>query len=75
MANTTDPQSRLLKTRNGWVQGYNCQTAVSDDEFLVSARATQDTNDLDQFVPTADDVLATAGKLPGAPAAVTSPSA
>ncbi|WP_370943400.1 transposase [Amycolatopsis sp. cg5] len=63
VANTTDPQSRLLKTRNGWVQGYNCQTAVSDDEFLVSARATQDTNDLDQFVPTADDVLATAGKL------------
>jgi transposase len=63
IANLTDPQSRLLKTRNGWVQGYNCQTAVSDDEFLISARATQDANDLEQFVPTTDDITATAQEL------------
>ena len=62
-ANLTDPDSRLLKTRNGWVQGYNCQTAASEDEFLVSARATQDANDLEQFVPTTDDVTATAAHL------------
>jgi transposase len=62
-ANTTDPESRLLKTRNGWIQGYNCQTAVSDDAFIVSARATQDTNDVAQFVPTVDDVTATAARL------------
>ena len=51
-ANLTDPESRLLKTRNGWIQGYNCQTAVSDDAFIISARATQDPNDIAQFVPT-----------------------
>jgi hypothetical protein len=62
-ANLTDPDSRLLKTRGGWIQGYNCQTAASEDEFLVSARATQDANDLEQFVPTTDDVTATAGHL------------
>lgn len=62
-ANLTDPDSRLLKTRNGWLQGYNCQTATSTDEFLVSARATQDANDLEQFVPTKDDVTATAAHL------------
>ena len=62
-ANVTDPESRLLKTRNGWIQGYNCQTAVSDDEFFISARATQDTNDIAQFVPTVQDLTATAGQL------------
>jgi hypothetical protein len=62
-ANLTDPDSRLLKTRNGWVQGYNCQTAVSDDEFILCARATQDANDLAQFVPTKDDVTATTDLL------------
>jgi transposase len=62
-ANLTDPDSRLLKTRNGWVQGYNCQTATSDDEFIISARATQDANDVAQFVPTKDDVTATADLL------------
>lgn len=62
-ANTTDPESRLLKTRNGWIQGYNCQTAVSDDAFIISARATQDTNDLAQFEPTMHDITATAGLL------------
>jgi transposase len=62
-ANTTDPESRLLKTRNGWIQGYNCQTAVSDDAFIISARATQDTTDMAQFEPTMHDITATAGRL------------
>ena len=62
-ANTTDPQSRLLKTRNGWIQGYNCQTAVSDDAFIISARATQDPTDMAQFVPTVHDITATAARL------------
>jgi hypothetical protein len=62
-SNLTDPDSRLLKTRNGWIQGYNCQTATSDDEFLVSARATQDANDIEQFIPTMNDVTATAHTL------------
>lgn len=55
-ANLSDPDSRVLKTRNGWVQGYNCQTSISGDEFLLSARATQDANDLAQFIPTMTEV-------------------
>jgi transposase len=62
-ANLTDPDSRLLKTRNGWIQGYNCQTATSDDGFIVSARATTDANDVEQFIPTMNDVTATAQHL------------
>lgn len=62
-ANLTDPDSRLVKTRNGWIQGYNCQTATSEDGFIVSARATQDANDVEQFIPTMNDVTATAQTL------------
>jgi transposase len=62
-ANLTDPDSRLLKTRDGWVQGYNCQTAASEDGFIVCARATQDAGDVEQFIPTKDDVAATAAVL------------
>ncbi|TWP33986.1 transposase [Leekyejoonella antrihumi] len=62
-ANVTDPDSRLLKTRNGWIQGYNCQTAASDDEFILYARATQDANDLAQFIPTMNAVTSTAQML------------
>lgn len=52
-ANLTDPDSRILKTRKGWIQGYNCQLSISEDELITSARATQDPNDVDQFQPTA----------------------
>jgi len=51
-ANLTDPQSRLLKTRTGYIQGYNCQTAVSEDQLILHAQATQDANDVGQFEPT-----------------------
>lgn len=62
-ANLTDPQSRLLKTRNGYIQGYNCQTAVSDDQFILHANATQDANDVHQFQPTMQAVTALAEHL------------
>jgi transposase len=62
-ANLTDPDSRLLKTRTGWVQGYNCQTATSEDQFIIHARATRDSNDLHQFQPTADAVTTLAAHL------------
>lgn len=62
-ANMTDPESRIMKTRNGWVQGYNCQTAASDDGFILHTRATQDTNDTGQFIPTMNAVTTIAGQL------------
>lgn len=62
-ANLTDPQSRILKTRTGWIQGYNCQTAVSEDQFILHADATQDTNDVQQFEPTMHAVTDLAQQL------------
>jgi transposase len=35
--NLTDPDSRMRKTRKGYVQGYNAQLAVSEDHIIVAA--------------------------------------
>ncbi|WP_026256987.1 transposase, partial [Actinopolymorpha alba] len=62
-ANLTDPQSRLMKTRNGWIQGYNCQGSVSEDEFIITADVTQDANDVQQFQPVMEDVAQASQKM------------
>jgi transposase len=50
-ANVTDPDSRVMKTRNGWVQGYNAQLAVSDDHLILALALTQDPTDPRSFGP------------------------
>jgi hypothetical protein len=50
-ANTTDPESRAMKTAGGWVQGYNCQAAVNENQLVLAAVATQDRNDAQQLIP------------------------
>lgn len=62
-ANLTDPQSRIMPTRKGWIQGYNAQTAVSEDQFIVHADITCDTNDVGQFEPTMTAVTHTTADL------------
>jgi transposase len=49
--NVTDPDSRIMHTHNGWVQGYNAQAAVSSDGLVLAAELTQDHNDSAQCVP------------------------
>lgn len=46
-ANRTDPESRLLKTRRGWVQGYNAQ-AMTDcsSQVIVAQQVTNDESDV-----------------------------
>lgn len=50
-ANITDPQSRIMKTRKGWLQAYNAQVAVSADQIIVALALTQDPVDVNQFIP------------------------
>src|SRR3954470_11715043 len=45
VANTTDPQSRLMPTRRGFLQGYNAQVAVSSDQLIVAVQVGQSPND------------------------------
>ena len=44
-ANTTDPDSRAMRTKNTLVQGYNAQAAVTDDQVIVGALLTQNPTD------------------------------
>lgn len=50
-ANATDPDSRIMKTAQGYVQGYNGQAVVTRDQIIVGAEITQDENDLHQLEP------------------------
>ena len=50
-ANTTDPDSRIMKRRQGYVQGYNVQAVVSEDQIIVAVEVTQEANDVHQLLP------------------------
>ena len=50
-ANTTDPDSRAMKTRNGFVQGYNAQAVVTEDQVILACGLTQEVNDVKQLHP------------------------
>ena len=51
-ANTTDPDSRMMKTRQGFVQGYNGQAMVDvDSQIIVAGDLVQDENDKHQQIP------------------------
>jgi transposase len=50
-ANLTDPDSRLVHARSGWVQGYNAQAVTTCEQVIVAAELTQHTSDLQQLRP------------------------
>ena len=50
-ANTTDPDSGPMPTAKGWIQGYNAQLAVSDDQLILAAQATDTPVDCGQLTP------------------------
>jgi len=58
-ANITDPDSRLLHTRKGRVQGYNAQAATTLEQVIVAAELTQDANDFQQLQPMLQATTAT----------------
>jgi len=50
-ANTTDPDSRLLKTKGGYIQGYNAQAVTTEDQFVIAAEVTNNAHDAPSFEP------------------------
>jgi len=50
-ANPTDPDSRIMKTRKGYVQGYNAQLAVTADQIILAVCVTNEANDQAQCLP------------------------
>jgi transposase len=49
--NFTDPESRIMKGPDGFVQAYNAQIAVNEQQLIVGQAVTQETNDKQQLVP------------------------
>jgi transposase len=43
--NLTDPDSRIMPTRQGWVQGYNAQLSVSADWLILALMLTNNPTD------------------------------
>lgn len=51
VANPTDPDSRIMKTRRGWVQGYNVQAVVTPQQIILASEVTTEANDVQQLQP------------------------
>jgi hypothetical protein len=50
-ANVTDPDSRIMKTRTGYVQGLTGQAVVTQEQVIVAGDVTQEENDKQQLHP------------------------
>ncbi len=67
-ANVTDPDSRIMSTRNGFVQGFNAQAVVTLEQIVVSVGVTCQGNDLHQYVPLMDAAAANLDAVGSEPA-------
>jgi transposase len=63
--NFTDPESRIMKGADGFVQGYNAQAAVEPDlQLIVGQTVTQATNDKEQLMPMVEVIERQSGQRP-----------
>jgi transposase len=63
--NFTDPESRILKTADGFEQGYNAQAAVDTEcQVIVAQDVTDQANDFHQLIPVVDQIAANLGQAP-----------
>jgi transposase len=58
VANVTDPESGIMKTRQGWVQGYNAQIVVTREQIILAADVTTEANDSHQLTGMLDQAQA-----------------
>src|SRR6266702_4666778 len=63
--NFTDPDSRVMPTKNGFIQGYNAQAAVDGaHQIIVAHTLTNSPSDQAQLAPLLDAIKANLGKNP-----------
>lgn len=53
-ANITDPDSRIMSTKDGWVQGYNAQAIVNPKQIVLACEVSQDAGDVQLYEPMND---------------------
>jgi transposase len=65
--NFTDPESRIMKGADGFVQGYNAQAAVEPTLLLIVGQTvTEATNDKKQLMPMVELIEQQSGQRPEA---------
>jgi hypothetical protein len=63
--NFTDPESRIMKSADGFVQGYNAQAAVEPGlGLIVGQLVTQAANDKEQLQPMVEAIEQQSGQRP-----------
>jgi transposase len=62
--NFTDPESRIMKGPDGFVQAYNVQVAVDELQLIVGHAVTQETNDKKQLMPMITTIAQQSGETP-----------
>jgi transposase len=63
--NFTDPQSRILKTQGGFIQGYNAQAAVdASSQVIVAQEVVAQQNDVDRLPAMVEQIVSTTGRRP-----------
>src|SRR5712692_11916033 len=63
--NFTDPESRMMKGADGFVQGYNAQAAVEPKLLLIVGQSvTEATNDKKQLIPMVELIEQQSGQSP-----------
>jgi len=65
--NFTDPESRIMKGADGFVQGYNAQAAVEPKRgLIVGQTVTEAANDKEQLRPMVEAIQQQSGQRPAA---------
>ena len=63
--NFTDPESRIMKSKDGYVQAYNAQAAVdAASQIIVEHGLTQSASDQGQLIPMLDGIEKNLGRQP-----------
>ena len=63
--NFTDPESRIMRGADGFVQAYNAQAAVEPElQLIVGQTVTQAANDKEQLMPMVAAIETQSGQLP-----------
>lgn len=57
-SNVTDPDSRIMKTKMGWIQGYNGQIVVNEAGIILAQEVSARHADSSRLVPMLDQVEA-----------------
>jgi transposase len=62
--NFTDPESKIQRTSDGFVQGYNAQLVVAEDQLIVAQHVTAAAPDVQEAVPAMRRLKAVLGAVP-----------